>query len=171
MINPQYEHSKFGLWMFNLCARWTIFLSKHRLLYYILAFTWGALMTILGLIITVILWILKLFVKSITFKKYHWIYYISVGPAYWGGIEIGLMFLRDHASRDSCINAHEFGHTFQNTLLGPLFIFLVAIPSAARYWIREIFPYANKTPYDSFWAEDAASQCGKYIDNYLNNKE
>ena len=53
---------------------------------------------------------------------------------------MGLMFLRDHNSSVSYINPHEFGHTFQNCLLGPLFPFMVAIPSAIRYWLREIFP-------------------------------
>ncbi len=83
---------------------------------------------------------------------------------------MGLMFLRDWKSREEYINPHEFGHTVQNCLFGPLFPFLVAIPSATRYWLREIFPNKEWGPYDGAWFEDAATQCGDYIIKYLEDK-
>ena len=47
---------------------------------------------------------------------------------------------------------HEFGHSFQNAILGPFMIFLVSIPSAIRYWYQTIRESKGKTnkPYDSF---------------------
>ena len=87
--------------------------------------------------LTGILAIAKLFNKDITFKKYNWIYYVKVSPDYWGGFEMGLMFVRDQCSYYT-LNKHEFGHTFQNCLLGPFMPFLVSIPSAIRYWYREL---------------------------------
>lgn len=170
-IKAAYEHTKAGTFLFNLCAAFTKFLVKHRMLYYFLACTWGILMTVAGLLVSGILYIIKLFVKDkvkITFKPYHLIYSISVGPNYWGGCELGLCFLRDQKSVDS-INAHEFGHTFQNCLFGPLFPFIVAIPSASRWWARELNKDPNKkfAPYDGVWFEDAATQCGLYAAAYL----
>lgn len=171
-IKPLYEHSKVGNFMFNLCAKWTKFILKHRWLYYLMACTWGIIMTILGLIITLILGIVKIFIpKKIIFERYYWIYSITVGPEWWGGCEMGLMFLRDHNSSVNYINPHEFGHTFQNCLLGPLFPFIVAIPSAIRYWLREIFPKKIWAPYDSAWFEDAATQCGVYAVRILSQKQ
>ena len=171
-IKPLYEHSKVGSFMFNLCAKWTKFILKHRWLYYFMACTWGVIMTILGLIITLILAIVKIFIpKKVIFKRYYWIYSITVGPEWWGGCEMGLMFLRDHNSSVNYINPHEFGHTFQNCLLGPLFPFMVAIPSAIRYWLREIFPKKIWAPYDSAWFEDAATQCGIYAVRILSQKQ
>ena len=171
-IKPLYEHSKVGSFMFNLCAKWTKFILKHRWLYYLMACTWGIIMTILGLIITLILGIVKIFIpKKVIFKRYYWIYSITVGPEWWGGCEMGLMFLRDHNSSVNYINSHEFGHTFQNCLLGPLFPFMVAIPSAIRYWLREIFPKKIWAPYDSAWFEDAATQCGVYAVRILSQKQ
>lgn len=168
-IKPAYEHSKLGTFMFNLCAKWTKFIIKHRWLYYLLACTWGILMTLLGWILTLILFLFKLICwKGVSFKKYYWIYCVKVGPDYWGGCEMGLMFLRDWKSRDAYINPHEWGHSVQNSILGVLFPFLVAIPSATRYWLREIFPNKEWKPYDSAWFEDAATQCGEYMVNYLN---
>lgn len=171
-IKAAYEHTKAGTFMFNLCAYCTKFLVKHRWLYYILACTWGSIMTIIGLVVSGALYLVKLcsFSKvKITFKPYHWVYSISVGPDLWGGCELGLCFLRDHRSRGN-INAHEFGHTFQNCLLGPLFPFVVAIPSATRYWARMFKPTKNREPYDSVWFEDAATQCGLYVIRTLNAK-
>lgn len=171
-IIAQYKHSKIGTFMFNLCAKWTKFLVKHLWLYYILALTWGVVMTALGWIITIILFIAKLFAwKKITFDWYHLVYSISVGPKYWGGCEMGLMFLKDHSKPSIYLDGHELGHTFQNCLLGPLFPFIVAIPSATRWWQRELWPNKNWKPYDSAWFEDSASQCGAYVVQYLEEKK
>jgi len=172
-IKAAYEHTKAGMFLFNMCAAWTMFLVKHRKLYYILACTWGIIMTVAGVLVSGLLQAVKLFAKDkikITFKPYHWIYSISVGPDYWGGFECGLCFLRDQKSTGS-LNAHEFGHTFQNCLFGPLFLFIVAIPSATWYWSRELSEANTKKPYDSMWFEDAATQCGLYVIRTLNAKE
>ena len=169
-IKNKYEHSKIGLFMFNICAKWTRFLCKHRALYYLLSLTWGLIMSLVGFFITAALGIAKIFSKDITFKKYNWVYSISVKPDYWGGFDTGLMFVRDMKSSSS-VDAHEFGHTFQNCLLGPLFPFLVAIPSACRWWARELNKKKQWNAYDSAWFEDAASQCGAYANFVLNNKD
>lgn len=170
-IKAAYKHTQAGTLLFNMCAVWTKFLVKHRRLYYTFACTWGIIMTAIGLLVSGILKVVKLcsFGKiNITFQPYHWIYSISVGPDYWGGCELGLCFLRDQKSNDS-IASHEFGHTFQNCLFGPLFPFIVALPSAYRWWARELNKDPNKkfAAYDSAWFEDAATQCGLYASTYL----
>ena len=46
-----------------------------------MACTWGIIMTAIGLIITLILGLVKIFIpKKIIFKRYYWIYSITVGP-------------------------------------------------------------------------------------------
>lgn len=169
-IQPQFSHSWIGTFMFNLCAKWTKFLLHNKFIFYFLACTWGIIMTAAGFLITIVLVIVKLFMpKKITFKKYGWIYSISLGDKAWGGADLGLMFLRDTISSAEHIDAHEFGHTFQNCLLGPFFWFIVAIPSIIRYW-RFMYDTDHKKPvipYDKAWFEDAASQCGLYAINYI----
>lgn len=83
---------------------------------------------------------------------------------------MGTMFLTDNYDNES-VKKHEFGHTFQNCLLGPLFPFLVAIPSATRYWIQEFRYRAGKSnkPYDSIWFEASATDCGTLANEFLNN--
>lgn len=124
-------------------------------------------MTLIGLIITVVLYI---FVKNSRPIKYNFIYYMKAGPDYWGGFEMGLMFVRDQKSDDDYLNTHEFGHTFQNCVLGPLFPFVVAIPSAIRWWARYLNKKKQWPPYNAAWFEDSASECGKYAHQYLQSK-
>lgn len=171
-IKPAYRHTKFGNFMFFICAKLTKLLTKARFLYYLLACTWGILLTVIGLLITIVLGIAKLFNKNIYFEKYYWIYGIKAGPVYWGGLEMGLMFIRDQKSINS-VNEHEFGHTFQNCLFGPLMPFIVTIPSAIRYWYQELRFRKGKEnkPYDSMWFEDAATQCGRYAVLYIETKQ
>ena len=169
-IKPAYEHNKVGTFLFNLCAAWTEFLIKHRWLYYLLACTWGFIMTFLGVLITAVLGFgCALNCQRIQFFPFHWIYGIKVGPDYWGGFEMGLMFCRDFKSGDAYINNHEWGHGFQNALLGVLMPFIVSIPSCIRYWYQEIRERKGKDnkPYDSIWFEDSATQCGTYAVKYL----
>lgn len=170
MIEAKYKHTKFGNLMFKLCAGWTMFIVKHRILYYILSCTWGLLLTLIGLIVTLSLSIIKLFIKSIKFEKFAWVYFIGIGVQ-WGGFETGLMFVRDLDSSKG-LSQHEFGHTFQNTLFGPIQI-IWSISSMIRYWYITIRCLRGHTvgEYDSYWLEDAASQCGEYADNFISNKD
>lgn len=69
---------------------------------------------------------------------------------------------------------HEAGHSIQHSLYGPLFIFLIAIPSCIRYWYRNWYAKKHKSdpdyymkPYDAVWFEASASDLGrKYFDYY-----
>ena len=162
-IKPQYKHSKIGQLCFNITVKTTKLLSKQRWLYYLLHFTWGIIMaTIAGLTAGVLAFV-NLFTKNIQFKRYHGVLEIRFFKN-WGGCDLGLVYLRDTTSLES-VSEHELGHSFQ-VWLGIFFPFVVAIPSAIRWWIRRLQPNKAHKPYNAFWAEDAASQCGKwYVDN------
>ena len=164
-IKAAYKHTKVGTFLFKVCAKWTEFMLRHRWLYYFLSCTWGIIMTIVGLLISGVLAVVKLVSGNrvkISFTPYNWVYGISVGSDYWGGFECGLCFLQCQKAPNTT-RAHEFGHTFQNCLFGPLFIFLVALPSITWYWMHRLSKKPLK-PYDSLWFEDAATQCGIYAD-------
>lgn len=93
--------------------------------------------------------------------KYHSTFYFPIGKN-WGGVSLGTIFLRDTTSSTQ-VCMHELGHTYQNAILGPFMIFMVAIPSAIRYWYREINEKAKATPYDAIWFEDSATCIGSSI--------
>ena len=130
-----------------------------RILFYIISFTWGGVMTTIGLVVLLV---------TLPFGKfgiYHGRIYKRIGKN-WGGVELGCFFLCDN-SADEYILAHESGHGLQNCLWGPLMPFVICIPSAIRYWYREFIWHFNrekfnKLPeYDAIWFEGQATKWGK----------
>lgn len=146
--------TKYGKFMYNMTLKGGKFLVKHRWLYYILNLTWGFIMTLFGILVTVVM--------LLALRRphgYHGIYYFEVGK-YWGGFETGIMFVRDKTSTEY-ISRHELGHTFQNAILGPFMVILVSIPSAIRYWVRKVTKPA--TGYYDIWFEASASDIGAAV--------
>ncbi len=95
-------------------------------------------------------------------------YIVEIGGN-WGGLELGAVALCGNYYGGSYweeISAHEFGHSLcpQHLLMGPLFPFLVGIPSAIRYWYQRIGESKGKVfPadwYNRFWAEKNATENG-----------
>ena len=134
-------------------------LILKRILFYIISFTWGGIMTTIGLVVLLV---------TLPFGKfgvYHGRIYKRIGKN-WGGLELGCFFLCDN-SADEYILAHESGHGLQNCLWGPLMPFVICIPSAIRYWYREFIwrfnkEKFNKLPeYDAIWFEGQATKWGK----------
>lgn len=101
------------------------------ILFYVLSFTWGLPLTSIGLIVSLGL----LITGHKPHRFYHAMYFV-VGKN-WGGLEIGPFFIVCENSNFE-LKAHEMGHGLQNIILGPLTPFVVSIPSAVRYWLREM---------------------------------
>ena len=103
-------------------------------LYWLASLTWGGIMTWIGLLIAVILspiWLIK---KRKPQVFGHSIYF-EIGKG-WGGVNFGAIFFVNKGATTS-IKCHEYGHSFQNICWGVLFPFVIAIPSAYRYWLRK----------------------------------
>lgn len=125
-------------------------------LFYILSWTWGLPMSLCG---AVVLTVLRLRGRPI--HRFELCLYAEIGE-FWGGLELGMFFLKDTRSGDH-VRLHESGHAVQNILFGPLMPFLVSIPSAVRYWYREIrrrkgMPLRGR--YEDIWFEAQATSLG-----------
>lgn len=126
------------------------------ILYWIVQLTWGALMTVIGLVVTLFCMI---FLKGKPHRN-GFSYIVEVGGN-WGGLELGAFAICGHyygGSYWNSIRSHEFGHSLQNLFLGPLFPFVVGIPSAIRYWLDYFGKL--KQDYDYAWFEYTASKWG-----------
>lgn len=126
-------------------------------LFYFLSFTWGALETLSGLLVGLIM-----LLTGHKPHKWGWCWYFELGKKDWGGAEWGLVFLKDK-SNSTYLKNHEFGHALQNCILGPFMILLVNLPSTIRYWARRIgekFGYKPKNDYDDIWFEGSATRMG-----------
>lgn len=144
-------------------------IKNNPVLYYLLQFTWGLTMNIAGALTFAFLIIFKK--KKV--ERYQNTLYISVGKT-WGGCNLGMFFLTDrHAAGTT--KMHEAGHGLQNAVFGPLFLFIVAIPSAIRYHYREWRRkkgLPNYTGYYDIWFEKQANDWGyKYYVEPYQNKE
>lgn len=154
----QIKRTKIGTFMYNLTMQCGWFLDKHIWLYYILNFTWGIFLTVIGFLLALVM-----LITGHKPKKFHSTFYFNTRAKNWGGLEMGMTFLvsrNDHAHTVM----HELGHTYQNAIFGPFMLFLVSIPSAIRYWVRR-FKKSEKS-YDAIWFEGAASDLGEAVMNY-----
>lgn len=111
-----------------------------EILYWILSWTWGILLTLPGAIATLIFLIAK---KKP--QKFGWEVYTTIGKD-WGGLEAGPFFFVCSGSTDY-VKCHEHGHGFQNVIFGPLALFVSFIPSASRYWLRKMNTQQKKYLY------------------------
>lgn len=135
-------------------------LKLQKFIFYFLSFTWGIVLTLAGLLVAGVL-----LLAGKKPKKHGWCYYFEVGEN-WGGLELGVIFLTDKTQVESTKH-HEFGHAIQNCIWGPLMPFVINIPSAIRYWYREL-KYHRKfkfppTEYDDIWFEGQATRWGRKL--------
>lgn len=101
-----------------------------NVLFWIVSFTWGILMTLFGCIVA-----LGCLCAGKKPQKFHHYVRFEFGGN-WGGLEAGPFFFS--GPRPSLhLKQHESGHGYQNIVLGPFMPFVVSIPSATRYWIQE----------------------------------
>lgn len=143
--------------------------NKHmnKLTFYLLSFTWGLPLTLVGFIVGA-----ALMIAGKKPEKWGACWYFKIGQN-WGGVELGLIFLTDNTPSEHTKN-HEHGHAIQNCYFGFFMPFIVCIPSATRYWYREL-KYHRKgltppTKYDDVWFEGQASKLGAiYVNKWNNN--
>lgn len=129
---------------------------KNKTAFYILSFTWGILMTLVGCLAA-----LALLIVGYRPKKFGYCWYFEVGER-WGGVSLGPVFItsKKPSLHTKC---HEHGHSLQNCKYGP-FMVIVSLMSVCRYWYRE-FRYNRKglippTEYDDAWYEGEATKIG-----------
>lgn len=143
------------------------------ILYWIIQLSWGALMTITGLIVS---WFCVVFLKGKPHRN-GFSYIVEIGGN-WGGVSLGAIALcGSYSQKDGpCYDPnwyehtrkHEFGHSIQNMILGPLFPFIVAIPSMCRYWYQRLTPGPHQE-YDYAIFEYTASKWGYKWINWIEN--
>lgn len=131
---------------------------KYRWLYYLLQFTWGLPMNIVGAIAALVLVCCK---KKA--HRYGWNYCFELPVNF--GLELGIFFIAPiRGSKHT--KDHEHGHAIQNIYFGPFCVGMVSIPSATRFWVREIQYMIKKPPktdYDDVWFEGQASKSGEHF--------
>lgn len=128
---------------------------KRRWVYYLLQFTWGLPMNLIGAIVALVL-----VCHRKKAYKYGWNYCFELPVNF--GLELGIFFIAP-IDGSKHTKDHEHGHAIQNIYFGPFCVGMVSIPSATRFWIREIQYMIKKPPktkYDDAWFEGQATKSG-----------
>ena len=121
--------------------------------YSLLQCTWGILQTLLGL---------ALFLRFR--RRQHHIFHGGIATKWGrgGGVSLGQFFFYDENREDLLL--HEYGHTLQSLILGPLYLLVVGIPSFL--WAN--LPYFKERrkrkgiPYSGLYCERWADALGRH---------
>lgn len=129
-------------------------------LYYLIQFTWGLPQNILGLLI---------YHKHRKNKKE--LFYnslITYHSESWGGISLGIFIIINGQRSQEWImqtKVHEFGHSIQSLLLGPLYLFVIGLPSMiwcnSKYW--QNYRKEKNVSYFDFYPEKWANHLGSLV--------
>jgi hypothetical protein len=135
-------------------------------LFYLIQFTWGLLANIIGG--TGFLIFLFTRYKHESFYNAY-ITYVP-GKEHKGAISLGIFIFvtvkegephDKYWNRDNSI--HEYGHTYQNLILGPLYLFIIGVPSLVWAQCFNTYREKNKIDYYSFYTETWASKLGALV--------
>lgn len=126
--------------------------------YYILSFTWGLPLNLIGLIVGAVLYLTG---RRPEKNIYGWIFRVGEN---WGGFNAGVISIVSGRSGQHT-KLHEFGHSIQTCIFGPFIFPFVVIPSVTRYWVRryqqEIKGITDLPDYDYAWFEGQATMFGE----------
>ena len=130
-------------------------MPPNKVAYYILSFTWGLPMNLIGSVVALIL-----MCRGKKPIRYGWNYYFECNVSW--GLELGIFFIGPKNASEHLKN-HELGHSIQNIYYGPFTIGVVSIPSAIRFWIRHFKQKKGQklVPYDDIWFEGTATKSGE----------
>lgn len=130
-------------------------MKKWRVALYILwQWTWGLPQTLVGLLLFLI------FIRSP-----HSFCHGAVHTKWkrWDGISLGMfIFTPAHEEIQKSMRPHEYGHTIQSLLLGPLYLLIIGLPSLVWASSKALQNYRkeNNLPYSSFFVEHWADLLG-----------
>ena len=124
-------------------------------MYYLIQWTWGIIMNIIG-------FFAYLFAKIMKWptKKYRKAIEIICPSNKIGGVSLGMFIIRGQNQEQ--VMPHEYGHTIQNLKFGPAFLFAIGIPSFIRCGYYTLMTKKKPLkPYDSIWFEGQATKLGQ----------
>lgn len=75
----------------------------------------------------------------------------------WGFSVGGFTFTSEGATS---VQPHEYGHTIQSLILGPLYLFVILIPSMIWFWCFDEWRAKKDIPYSWFYPEKWADYLG-----------
>ncbi|MGI6773552.1 MAG: hypothetical protein GX264_03370 [Clostridiales bacterium] len=131
-----------------------------KFLFYLIQFTWGLPQNLAGLIGYLIL------SRKNEHERFNYAVVTYVAKENFGGVSLGIfIFMNSRPNMDwrHDTRIHEYGHTIQSLLLGPLYFFVVGIPSAVWCSLPPLVKYRKKNDvsYYTLYCEGWANLWGR----------
>lgn len=127
-----------------------------RILFYLLQFTWGLPVNLVGL--AAFLCCRRRRLRRGAFHNG----VVTYLPGDRGGLSLGIfIFLSVQSAQESrrlCV--HEYGHTVQCLVLGPLYWLVIVLPSAIWFHFFAGYRRKHRIPYDALYCERWATAWG-----------
>lgn len=123
----------------------------NQLMYTLIQFTWGILQNLVGLVMFLVCKMLGY--KS---KKYKNAIVTKWNNKY-GSVSLG-MFLFVTDDEDEELVAHEYGHSLQSLFFGPLFLFVIGLPSICWAAFGDNYMKKHNKTYYDFYTEKFANE-------------
>lgn len=130
------------------------------ILYWIWSCTWNCFATFLGLFITLYALIFR---KGRIHQNGYGL--LTEFGGNWGGLSMGPFQFSGRYNGTELqyyfeeVSNHEFGHSLQGLIWGPLYLLVIGIPSACRYFYANI-KQKSYDWYHSMWFERQATEWG-----------
>ena len=119
---------------------------------------WGLPQNIIGFILVLYFH----YYKGYEMYKYKDAWVIQYGKSRAGAVSLGqFIFLWSNYTNKQQIIKHEYGHTRQSHLLGPLYLLVIGVPSFVWNVFFQNYRIKNKVSYYDFWVESWADRLGK----------
>lgn len=129
-----------------------------KLIKWVLWFVWGLPQNIIGLVLTIVF---TFDPRTKNIYRYKSAIIIDVPTGNHGAVSLGqFIFIFSRYSNVGYIERHEYGHTIQSHLLGPLYLLVIGLPSIV--WNKFFADYRkiHGISYYEFWVEKWANKLG-----------
>lgn len=134
--------------------------AVKKFLFYFVQWTWGLPVNLVGGIIFLFCTI----IKKRRWQRFGYSYIVYL-PWKSGGLSLGLfIFIKEnHKNKVWTYNTriHEYGHTWQCLILGPLYYLIIALPSAIWCNFFEGYRKRNNVSYYKLYCEAWANSFGQ----------
>ena len=128
--------------------------------------TWGLLQTLIGAIVFL----------CVRKNRHEYVNgsIVTEIPGHWGGITLGMFIFVDSLPieniNEDFIVTHEYGHTIQSLILGPVWLLVIGLPSLLWAGFGDKYREKNNISYYDFYTEKWANILGsKYIKGGMDN--
>ncbi|NLP48201.1 MAG: hypothetical protein GX345_04565 [Clostridiales bacterium] len=119
-----------------------------KFLFYLVQFTWALPQNLVGAIAFLIM------SRKHEYERFHNSFITYVERENFGGVSIGIFIFINPSRKDDWLHdtkIHEYGHTIQSLFLGPIWIFVIALPSVIWAGSKKLGKYRKEKDVSYYW--------------------